>query len=198
MNKKRLLISSLIIILFIAIITMVFSKPTMSVNTVNTNRAVKIESTKTDLKVLVVQIDPYMKSITNEVLYPNDGHPRVSDYLNGVSSNKKALEELIEDIEYSSNNYIHVDYTLQEIDEYLHYAKEITLSNGTKSKFLDEETIIKYANGQNQDSGSQKALIEKLDSEMITNSIDYEYYINKLELDKKRNNDELDQVWFRT
>ncbi len=198
MNKKRLLISSLIIILFIAIITMVFSKPTMSVNTVNTNRAVKIESTKTDLKVLVVQIDPYMKSITNEVLYPNDGHPRVSDYLNGVSSNKKALEELIEDIEYSSNNYIHVDYTLQEIDEYLHYAKEITLSNGTKSKFLDEETIIKYANGQNQDSGSQKALIEKLDSEMITNSIDYEYYINKLELDKKRNNDEFDQVWFLT
>ncbi len=199
MIKKVLLGIAIFVLIVSMTILLTNKKQSLSANTIYTNRGVKSEAKETTLKVLVLEINPTMETVTNSTLYPNEGnHPKVSDYLNGYGSDKKALNELIEDLEYSSNKYIKVDYKLEEVNEYIKYQNQITLSNGKKANSLDEASIIKYSDGEGLDKGTQSSLISHYSEEMTNNAIDYNYYIQKYDLINKRNENEFDQVWLLT
>ena len=63
------------------------------------NACKSFDESKKYLKVLVIEINPILKSITNNNLYKsNNGHPYVSEYFS--QDRVRALNEVKEDLEF--------------------------------------------------------------------------------------------------
>jgi len=189
--RKYVLKIVILIILFIGI----------NISIKNSNNIDKLEfSTSKEtqkLKVLVIEINPYLNSITNKELYPNNnGHPKVSEFLDQDSN--KALEEMIEDFEDTSYNYLDIEYTYEYLDEFPTYKTDITLLNGTKSKRLDEETYLSLTGNTNDKGNWYDMIYNDYLNTIQSYDFDYEYIIDKFNLVERRNNKEFDQVWLLT
>ena len=153
-----------------------------------------------DLNVLVIEINPIINSITNTTLYPdNNGHPKVSEYFD--QDPEKALNELIEDFEHISHQYLNINVTREYLNEYPTYTSLITLSDGTKAHRFDEETYLEASRIEGTDKGDWYNFIYSDQfQEASSNSytFDYDYIIEKYDLINRRNNGEFDQVWLLT
>ena len=153
-----------------------------------------------DLNVLVIEINPIINSIKNTTLYPNNnGHPKVSEYFG--QDEEKALNELIEDFEYTSHQYLNINVTREYLNEYPTYKSYVTLNDGTKAHQFDEETYLAASRIEGTDRGNWYNFIHSDQfQEASSNSytFDYDYIIEKFDLINRRNNGEFDQVWLLT
>ena len=153
-----------------------------------------------DLNVLVIEINPIINSIKNTTLYPNNnGHPKVSEYFG--QDEEKALNELIEDFEYTSHQYLNINVTREYLNEYPIYKSYVTLNDGTKAHQFDEETYLAASRIEGTDRGNWYNFIHSDQfQEASSNSytFDYDYIIEKYDLINRRNNGEFDQVWLLT
>ncbi len=83
-----------------------------------------------DLKVLVIEINPILESITNTELYPdNEGHPKVSEYFG--QDTYKALEELKLDLEFASHGYLNIIFEHEYLNEFPRYKGYIKRNSKT-------------------------------------------------------------------
>lgn len=156
------------------------------------------EQSSQTLKVLVIEINPLLYTITNSSLYPNNnGHPKVSEFFNQSYDEKAALDEVIKDINESSHNYLNVSIVKKEwLNEFPTYTSLVKLKNGTSAYRFDEETYLKYSKYDGSQKGNWYNLIEtNIFSQVEPYSFDYEYLFDKFNLINRRNNNEFDQVW---
>ena len=156
---------------------------------------------KQELKVYVININPTLYSITDQNLYPNnDGyHPKVTDWFG--QSETALVDELVEDLEYSSHGYLDVNIVKTErLNEFPKYTKEFYLNDTTTAKSFDENTYIERSRSKdNSNKGDwynfamNKEYSGKYSPTGFT--YDYEYLLEKYDLVNKRNAGEFDQVW---
>lgn len=152
--------------------------------------------TSQNFKILVMEINPILTSVTNTSLYPNNnGHPKASEYFHGVGEEDRALNEIVNDIKYISNNYLNVSVQREYINDFVLYNKQITLKNGTKAYKLDEETMIDMSGTAGQDKGNWYNLITSPMANYIGSyQFNYDDFILKHNLVARKNNGEFDMV----
>lgn len=168
-----------------------------SMNSYSFSKETTVNKTKT-LKVLVIEINPILNTITNTSLYKNNnGHPKVSEYF-GQNADA-ALNEMVKDLEESSHGYLKISLKREWLNEFPTYKKTITLNNNVKANRFDESTYLSLSRKGNSDQGDWYNFItgSKL-SNILSNaaySFNYEYIVDKYDLINKRNKGEFDQVW---
>ncbi len=156
-------------------------------------------SEKQKLKVLVIEINPILYSVKNNELYKNnDGHPFVSEYFN--QNNEASINEIVEDLEEMSHNYLDVEIVKKEyLNEFPTYKHDIELIDGNKSKRYDENTYIAISRSRaSKDVGSWIDMIYYPNNKPTDYTFDYDYIIEKFDLINRKNNGEFDQVWLNT
>lgn len=210
MKRKRLIV---FIFAFLFVITAVFLGRTLFLKSYSLEYDEwYIDDETQQLKLLVIDIDPILYSITDTTKYPNNsGHPTVTE-LFGYSP-QVSTSEMIADFERGTNNYIDVVDTWEYLNEFPTYKIPAVLSdgtvlteefsyNGTTHYKMTENMYLKYARGSNgvyswwnlynngifgSDSG-----INILSQ---TFAFDYKYILDKFDLINRKNNGEFDQVW---
>lgn len=222
-NKFKIIISITLIFIFVIVAfnnIIKWNKNSIKTSTAfggkNLNASLQINDPSTEyqkLKVLIIEINPILNSITNTELYSsNDGHPKVSDLFN--VSTQKAVDELISDFEDTSHGYIDVEIANWEfLNEFPTYTKPVELENGdiltqeiieedgTKRYRITEDKYLQYAHDEEKDEYSWWALYNNevfggnaaIDKSQF--SFDYDYIVEKMDLINRRNNHEFDQVW---
>ena len=162
------------------------------------DESISFEANKKKLRIYLIEINPFLTTITNNQLYGNnsDGHPYVSDYFG--QDRELPLKEMKEDLEFASHGNVEIEFVTHIIDsEFPKYKQLIKLSNGKMDYRLDEETYISASKSEeNPDKGDWYKMIN---SEQMKNvgsyNFDYDYFIKKYKLDKLRKNNTFDQVW---
>lgn len=151
---------------------------------------------KQDLKILVIEINPILNSITNKKLYPNnDGHPKVSEFF-GQDTNK-AIDEMKEDLEFASHGYLNIIMSYEYLNEFPTYKRYI--KNTNLKRFTEELYLSLCTSSSNPDTGVWYDLITNNAFSMVpAYSFDYEYLIEKFDLIDRRNAGEFDQVWINS
>ena len=153
-------------------------------------------TTKQVVKVLVVEINPHLNTIS--------GHPKVGDVLNFAGVERTCYNELVKDFEDSSDGFLEIQLASWEyLDAYPRYTKQIILENGSRSYQLDEQSYL-TAHGYYQTGsldwyeanvlGGLKKYLNYDDGY----NYDYSQIIDGLNLVNRRNNGEFDQVWVIT
>lgn len=179
----------------------------LSNSEINNEEESNDESKETrDLKVLVLEFDPILKT---------KGNIKCSEYLEKKGETKNIIYEVLDDIEYSSNGYIKVDPSYKETwidtNEFPRYTCEIDVITGydengneiiSKSRQMNEETWLTI-----MQEGWYKGMIHPKEGEpgykdwyryvdqIPEYSFDYEYVIEKYNLIERRNNGEFDWVF---
>lgn len=147
---------------------------------------VSINASEYKVKVLLIEIDPTLtKGTIGGISCRNK---KASVCLNQDST--LAVNEIIEDLEYTSHNTLKIEIVKREyLNEFPKYKNKINNLTGSSYSF-DEDTwldIMKYG------------WINSIkDSRVISNGLynfDYDYIINKYNLEERRNNNEFDEVW---
>ena len=150
---------------------------------------VKEDNSKQQYKILVIDIDPLLTKGTIEGVSCKG--KTASECLK--QNKKQAINELIEDLNDSSHNFLDVQIEKTEfINEFATFKKEVTLLNGQKAYKFDEDTWLDiFKNGWY--NGIMDKRIQDIGNWFGT--FDYEYIIDKLNLVERRNNNEFDEVW---
>ncbi len=193
MNNKKIFLGT---ILFFIVVFIFFglnlkndnAKEEMDIDdTVSINNLDKINNPnqeEQEMKVLVIEINPILNTISNK--------PRVSEYFK--QDKERALQEVINDLEDGSHNYLKIITTREYLNEFPTYKKEITLANGKKGYRYDEATFLK----RDKYSRNWYNYIYNEYANPSEYSFDYDYIIDKYDLINKRNNHEFDAVWLLT
>ena len=159
--------------------------------------SISFEYDKKKLRVYLIEINPILKSITNETLYKNNsGHPYVSEYFD--QDRELALKEIKEDLEFASHGKIEVEFVNYIMDkDFPKYKELIKLSNGKEDYRLDEETYIALSKDENRpDKGDWYKMINSSEYKEIDKYLfDYDYLVKKYDLDELRKKNFFDQVW---
>ncbi len=144
-------------------------------------------TSKLKLKVLVIDIDPVLSK--GSINGKNCTNLTASKCLN--QNKDQAINELIEDIEYSSHNIIDVDIIKTEyLNEFPSSTSYTTLLNGQKSHKFDQDTWLDVMK-----DGWYGFWNDSRVKEFDAYSFDYNYIINKYNLITRRNNNEFNEVW---
>lgn len=147
--------------------------------------------TKQTMNVLVVEINPRLKTIPDQ--------PKVTEYVYPVSTSgdhaRITVEETVSDLEFSSGGYLDINTTWEYLDEFPRYKKTITLPDGTSAKQLDEANFLRATGGQSGSDGYWNVLRGEWAQQISTGDFDYDYLIDRLDLVNRRENGEFDQVW---
>ena len=134
------------------------------------------------LRVLVIDLDPNL---------PSRGNQRTSAFLGQSADVDLSVSELVEDLEYGSNGKLDVSIVAREqLNEFTTFKSTITLKNGTTSHRLDEETWLEIMKDGWHASWSNPYFTQIPDFDF-----DYSYFVDRLNLVERRNNNEFDQVW---
>lgn len=136
---------------------------------------------KHELRVLVIEQNPTLdsKGIT------------AAEELGQAEDLELVVDEMIEDIEFSSHGLVDVEIVgYERFDEFVTSKQLITLADGSKSYTLDEPTWFEMM----EDGWRNYWLSNGLDR-IGQYKYDYEYLMQKFDLVERRNNDEFDQVW---
>ena len=91
-------------------------------------------ATKQELKVLIVELNPKLKTKNNM---------RAAEFLGYKNDTDLCVEELIEDIEYASHGVVDVEVVKKEyLEEFATYKSQVTLLNGERAYKFDESTWL--------------------------------------------------------
>ena len=149
------------------------------------------DQTKQTMNVLVVEINPHLRSIP--------GQPKVTEYVYPDETPgdhaRVTVEETVADLEFSSGGYLDVNTTWEYLDEFPRYKHEITLPDGTSANHLNETNFLIATGGQSGSEGYWNVIRGDWVKQISTGDFDYSYLINKLDLVSRRNKGEFDQVW---
>lgn len=147
------------------------------------------EKMNKEFKVLIIEIDPVLTKGTIQGVSCKG--KTASECLR--QDKAKAVEELIDDLNTSSNNNLNVKIVKTEkINEFATYKNSVELLNNKTAYRLDEDTWLDIMkNGWY--NGVSDPRVEKIGHWFGT--YDYEYIIKKLNLVERRNADEFDEVW---
>ena len=150
-----------------------------------------------EVKVLVIEINPVLNTITNSNLYHNNnGHPKVSEFF--YQDSEKAIQEIVKDLEQASHGYLNISLQREYLNEFPTYKNKLTLTNGKKAHRFNEATYLSYVKKVGAYRGDWYNSINTLNNKTDGFSFDYNYIINKYNLVERRNNKEFDQVWLLT
>lgn len=200
MNNKVIKVFGFLIFVFGVVLMISSSKLSMAAP-VSTGTNHLPNTDKQNLKVLVIEINPILYSVTNSSLYSNNnGHPKISEFFN--QDLNLALNEMVKDLEDSSHNYLSVTLNKEYLDEFMTYKEDITLLDGRTSRRVDEESFLLSSRIDGEDRGDwYKYISSDLARDLYSNhnySFDYSYIIEKFNLLDRRRNNEFDQVWLLT
>ena len=192
-RRKVLLVACVVFMTVLGISALVVQKLS-SLNNVEAAGSSAInppDQTKQTMNVLVVEINPHLKSIS--------GQPKVSNYFySEAASGDRAritIEETVADLQYSSGGYLDINTTWEYLDEFPTYNKTINLPDGSSAKRFNESSFLAAAGGQSGVDGYWNILNSNWAKQVSTGDFDYNYLINKLDLVNRRNRGEFDQVW---
>ena len=147
----------------------------------STSVAFASDSLKQELKVLVIEQNPTLESLGISA----------AEKLGQLEDLEVVVDEMIEDVEYSSHGNVDVKIVgYEKFDEFVTSKQLITLANGTKSYTLDEDTWFKLMK-----NGWRKYWSNKDVHELGQYQYDYEHLISTFDLIDRRNAGEFDQVW---
>lgn len=167
--------------------------------------------TSQELKVLVIENDPILTRVVNKELYKNNnGSPRVSEWF-GYDLDK-SINELKQDIQESSHNYLNVKIVKREfLNELPHYTQSVPFEDtsaptGVHRISLENYVLLtrsgwvaskKYSAWQGDaNSLAHSYVVHEYDK--LGFIFDYEWLIKKYDLINRRNKGEFDQVWLFT
>ena len=146
-------------------------------------------TTTQEMKVLVIEINPRLKTIS--------GQPKAADLLHSVENIAEiAVNEQIGDLEWASHGYLNIKTIWEYVDDFPHYKTSFTLPDGTTGYAFDEENYLMAA-----DDGSGNYSWWNLNNngwlgdKIPAFSFDYDWIFERLDLVNRRNNGEFDQVW---
>ena len=133
------------------------------------------------LRVLIIEQNPMIVSMGVTAV----------DALGQAEDLDLVVDEMIDDIEYSSHGLVDVEIVGYEIfDEFVTCQKKITLANGSTSYQLDEETWLEIMK-----NGWLTYWLNKDVKKIGEYQYDYNYLMETFNLIERKNNDEFDQVW---
>ncbi len=138
------------------------------------------------INVLVIEIDP---TLTKGSIggYSCKGL-KASECIKQDSS--AALNEIIEDLQYSSNSNVEINIVKKEyLNEFATYNTSIECLSGMCNR-LDENTWLDIMK-----SGWYNSLSDSRVELLGSYKFDYEYIIEKYNLIERKNNNEFDEVW---
>ena len=151
--------------------------------------SVEIEKANKEFKVLIIEIDPVLTKGTIQGV--NCKGKTASECLG--QNKKQVVDELIDDLNTSSNNNLDVKIVKTEkINEFATYTKEVNLLNNKTAYRFDEDTWLDIMK-DGWYTGISDSRIQKIMEWVGT--YDYDYIIDKLNLIERRNNNEFDEVW---
>ena len=134
-----------------------------------------------ELRVLVIEQNPTLESLGISA----------AEKLGQLDDLEVVVDEMIEDIEYSSHGNVKVEIVgYEKFDEFVTSKELMILSNGTRSYTLDEDTWFDLMK-----NGWRTYWLNKDVNEIGEYQYDYNHLINTFDLIERRNNDEFDQVW---
>ncbi len=150
-----------------------------------------------ELKVLVIELDPILYSITDTNLYgnKNNGHPRATEFFNqNIETN---INEMIKDVEETSHNYLKVKTIREHLNEFPTYEQNYVHNISGMSNRFDEETYLSISRSKNNpNKGDFGQMLRNLEHTLDNGAtFSYNYLINKFDLINRRKNGEFDQVW---
>ena len=154
------------------------------------------EYNKKELKVFIIEVNSILYSVTNKDFYKNNsGYSYISEYFS--QNRERAVLEMIEDIKYGSHDQLKVKivkYTL--FDEFPKYTIKVKLLDDKYDYQYDEETYIYMAHGEDtpEDKGDWIKLIRH-PLFVCEFNFDYDYLIDKYNLDTLRQKNFFGQVW---
>ena len=149
---------------------------------------------KKTLRVIVIEINPILSSISNKELYKNNnGHPYVSEYFS--QNRERSVAEMVEDIEFASHGQLKVDIVKHSVlNEFPTYTTKIQLLNDKYDFRFNEETYISMSRIEGTDKGDWFKLInDPLFVEAF--DFDYDYIIDKFDLVNLKEKNFFDHVW---
>lgn len=134
-----------------------------------------------ELRVLVIEQNPTLKSVGKTA----------AEQLGQADDIDLVVDEMIEDIEYSSHGNVDVEIVGWELfDEFVTSQVPMKLVNGEKAYTLDEDTWFDYMK-----NGWKTYWVNKDVMELGQYQYDYDHLIDTFDLVERKNNDEFDQVW---
>lgn len=136
---------------------------------------------KHNLRVLIIEQNPILESkgVT------------VAEELGQADDLEVVVDEMIEDIEESSHGLVEVEIVgYENFNEFVTSKQKISLSDGSKSYTLDEDTWFEI-----MEDGWRSYWNNKYVKKLGEYQYDYEYLLSKFDLVERRNDDEFDQVW---
>ena len=155
------------------------------------------EVNKNKLRIFLIEINPILESIQNKDVYKsNDGHPSVSEFFD--HNKERALEEIIEDLEFGSHGKIKIDIVNHVIlNEFPKYKNKISLIDGRLDYRYDEATYVAKSVSENCNYLGRwyRMFVNNLYDAPGSYNFDYEYIIQKYNLVNLRNNNKFDHVW---
>ena len=132
-----------------------------------------------EIKVLVVEINPTLKSQDNQ---------KASEFLDWADP-ETYVNEMIEDFRKSSHGWYNLRISEWiHVDEFPHFTSEITLKNGSKAHSLDEESFLEI-------NKTWRWWDHPLSQQIPGFSFDYERMLQNHALLEKRAQGVFDQVW---
>lgn len=154
-------------------------------------------TTSQELRVLVIELDPILYSVTDTSLYgtKNNGHPRATEFLNqNIETN---INEMVKDVEETSHNYFKVKLIREHLNEFPTYDQNYVHNLSGISNRFDEETYLSISRSStNPSKGDFGQMLRNLEYTLDNGAtFSYNYLINKFNLINRRKNGEFDQVW---
>lgn len=139
------------------------------------------ESLEQELRVLVIEQNPTLESLGITA----------AEKLGQLEDLEAVVDEMIEDIEYSSHGNIDVEIVgYEKFDEFVTSKELMILSDGSRSYTLDEDTWFDLMK-----NGWRTYWLNHDVNEIGQYQYDYEHLIDTFDLIERKNNDEFDQVW---
>lgn len=170
-KEQKIFIKRVLVLLLLSLV--LISIPTL-VNAKENNLEQK-------LKVLIIEINPWLET----------KGMKAAEYLNMGKDTKLCVEELIEDIEYSSHGNVDVEIVNEEwLNEFCTYKSSVTLLDGSKANRFDEATWLDIMK-----NGWYGFWDDERVKQIAAYSFDVEYILEKFDLVERRNAGEFDQVW---
>ena len=139
---------------------------------------------KHTLKILVIEHNPLLSDGT-----------RVSDLVNLTDSVKPSVEELMDDIRYSSHGLVNCEVVAWErVDEFPKHTVLFKLASG-ESHALDEATVREVFKNGWYGWWNNEWFNKEVCPENTGFSFDYQWFLEKHNIIERRNNGEFDMVF---
>lgn len=136
------------------------------------------------LKILVIEHNPLL----------SDGK-RVSDLVNLTDSIKPSVDELIDDIRYSSHGLVNCEIVgWERVDEFPKHTKKFKLESG-ESYTLDEATVRKVFEKGWYGWWNNEWFNKEICPENVGFTFDYQWMLEKHNIIERRNNGEFNMIF---